>query len=1133
MRPEVRTGALLAGFRVESLLGEGAMGTVYLAEETSTGRRVALKLLAPELARDERFRRRFLRETELAASLDHPNVVPILGSGEEHGTLYIAMAHVEGSDLRELLRREGRLMPERTLESLGQVANALDAAHAAGLVHRDVKPGNILVAARADGEHVYVCDFGLARHVSSVSSLTGERGFVGTIDYVPPEQIEGGTIDGRADVYSLGCVLFECLAGARPFDRESELSVVFAHLNEPPPRLTELRSDLPEPFDAVFATALAKSPEDRYSTCGELIAAARAALQGKTFVRRRKWRRRALLAAAALLVAAGAAIGGIVASRGAHVNSVAALEPLSVRPNALSLIDAHTRRIVGHVGLGKGVNFENIGPRLAFSGRSAWISLFGAERLVRVDVRTHKIMRRVKLPWSPAGLAVGGGSAWVTQDNGPEVVRVDARTGKIVDRFAVGAGGGGGVAYGDGSVWLAGGPGVVRIDPNSEHILHRISTPGQPSAVRSLVFASGFLWVVRADNGLVMKIDPVENKIVHSIPLHGWIGDLAVGGGLVWAPVVQDGQIYKLSEDDLSVQGLVPAGADPERISIGGGRLWVANAAGKTISLIDLHTGARPRLSADAEPTTVAYHDGLVWIGAAPKPLPLPPISGQELRISTPSPSYDPDPAHAGPSNEQYLYETCANLLNYPDSAGPDGARLRPEIAAAMPSVSNGGRTYTFYIRRGFRFSPPSNEAVTAETFRHTIERTLAPSQQHGWPFGSEIAGASAYSAGNAAHISGISVHGNVLAITLVRPAGDFLTRISMFNFCPVPLSEPVHPKGPTVSSAGPYYVASNTNDRTVLLRNPNYNGKRPRRSERIVYTSYIRTPQAVARTDGGSIDYLPGDFDNYSLLTPGGVLDKRFGPTSAAARVGTQRYFREPMPLVDDLVFNTRRPLFRDARLQRAVNYALDRPALARAFYDDPNDQILPPGVPGRRARPFYPVRGPDLATARHLAGHLRRHAVLYACTPQPQVTQIVRSNLARIGITVSIVESDRCLQGHDPQSDRADLLLGGLQLGPADRDPAPFFYMAIGGVYNFPRPGPGPWGAPAFRRRLERARSLRGAARTASYGSLQSALMRDAPLAVYGNFVSVEYFSPKVGCKLFQAEYRIVDLGALCKRT
>ena len=166
MRLEVRTGAVLAGFRVESLLGEGAMGTVYLAQETSTGRRVALKLLAPELARDERFRRRFLRETELAASLDHPHAVPTLASGEEDGTLYLAMAYVEGSDLRKLLRGEGRLEPERALNLIEQVASALDAAHAAGLVHRDVKPGNILVAQRHDGEHAYICDFGLARHVS-------------------------------------------------------------------------------------------------------------------------------------------------------------------------------------------------------------------------------------------------------------------------------------------------------------------------------------------------------------------------------------------------------------------------------------------------------------------------------------------------------------------------------------------------------------------------------------------------------------------------------------------------------------------------------------------------------------------------------------------------------------------------------------------------------------------------------------------------------------------------------------------------------------------------------------------------------------------------------------------------------
>jgi len=286
MQSSTPTGTVLAGFRVEAPIGEGAMGAVYLAAD-STGRRVALKLLSPELARDERFRRRFLRESELAGSLDHPHIVPTLAAGDDNGVLYLAMAYVEGSDLRELLRREGRLEPRRAIELIEQVADAVDAAHAAGLVHRDVKPGNILIAAEAEGEHAYVCDFGLARHVSSVSSLTSERGFIGTIDYVPPEQIEGGPIDGRADVYSLGCVLYECLAGVRPFERESELSVVFAHLNEPPPRLSDLRPELPDAFNGVFASALAKSPDDRYVTCGELVDAASAALRGKSFVRRK------------------------------------------------------------------------------------------------------------------------------------------------------------------------------------------------------------------------------------------------------------------------------------------------------------------------------------------------------------------------------------------------------------------------------------------------------------------------------------------------------------------------------------------------------------------------------------------------------------------------------------------------------------------------------------------------------------------------------------------------------------------------------------------------------------------------------------------------------------------------------
>lgn len=313
MRVELPVGSIVGGFRVEMLLGRGAMGAVYRARGAE--RTVALKLLDDELGQDERFRQRFLRESQLARSLHHPHIVPTVASGEDDGRLYLVMDLIDGSDLRQLLRSEGRLEPDRAVEIVAQVAGALDAAHRAGLVHRDVKPGNILLRTDAEANHAYICDFGLSRHVASVSSLTGDRGFVGTIDYVPPEQIEGGTIDGRADLYSLGCVLFECLAGVRPFDRESELSVVFAHLNEAPPKLTDVRPELPAAFDQVFATALAKSPDDRYPSCAELAAAARAALRGEVLARRRPRRRLALILSAAI-VAAGAGAAAFLLTRG-------------------------------------------------------------------------------------------------------------------------------------------------------------------------------------------------------------------------------------------------------------------------------------------------------------------------------------------------------------------------------------------------------------------------------------------------------------------------------------------------------------------------------------------------------------------------------------------------------------------------------------------------------------------------------------------------------------------------------------------------------------------------------------------------------------------------------------------------
>jgi serine/threonine protein kinase len=271
----------IAGYRIDARLGRGGMGEVYRAVQLSLGRRVALKVLSPELADDDVFRRRFLRESRIAASIDHPSIIPIYETGEDGGLLYIAMRYVDGMDLSTLLRRDGRLEPARALAIMAQVASALDAAHARGLVHRDVKPANILLAAGPAGSdgHCYLCDFGLIKEVNAQqaqSVLTATDQFVGTIPYVAPEQIEGRDLDGRADVYSLGCVLFHCLTGSVPFERMNDIEVVFAHLREPPPSLSGRTPGLPTAMDAVVARAMAKARDDRWPTCSALVTAMQA-----------------------------------------------------------------------------------------------------------------------------------------------------------------------------------------------------------------------------------------------------------------------------------------------------------------------------------------------------------------------------------------------------------------------------------------------------------------------------------------------------------------------------------------------------------------------------------------------------------------------------------------------------------------------------------------------------------------------------------------------------------------------------------------------------------------------------------------------------------------------------------------
>ncbi|MEA2125300.1 MAG: hypothetical protein QOI80_2082 [Solirubrobacteraceae bacterium] len=272
-QPDPRPGDVVAGYRVESRIGRGGMGVVYLAEHQTLRRRAALKIIAPDLADDSDFRERFLREARIAATLTHPNVVTVYDAGEIDGLLYIAMQYVPGPDLAAILREERRLGPYRVLDIGRQVAAALDAAHAAGLIHRDVKPANVLI----DGRHAYLTDFGLTKDRGSASgaSLTRAGEVVGTTHYLAPEQVEGKEVDGRADVYALACLIFHTLTGEVPFPRDNDMAVLYAHLHDDPPKLSQRRKGLPIGLDAVIEKAMDKQPDRRFSSCEELIQAAR------------------------------------------------------------------------------------------------------------------------------------------------------------------------------------------------------------------------------------------------------------------------------------------------------------------------------------------------------------------------------------------------------------------------------------------------------------------------------------------------------------------------------------------------------------------------------------------------------------------------------------------------------------------------------------------------------------------------------------------------------------------------------------------------------------------------------------------------------------------------------------------
>jgi serine/threonine protein kinase len=270
--------AIIAGYRIEEVIGRGGMGVVYRANQLSLARPVAVKLIAAERTEDPVFRERFKAESRIAASIEHANVIPVYDAGEDDGLLFIAMRFVHGCDLGDLLARLGALTPERAVRVITQVAGALDAAHARGLVHRDVKPANVLLTVD-EPEHAYLTDFGVAMQRGSQARITRTGQWVGTLDYLSPEQIRGETVDASADVYALTALLYHCLTGETPFPRESDAAIMWAHVSAPVPTTAQALPHLPRALDEVIARGMAKNPADRYRSAGELASACARALE--------------------------------------------------------------------------------------------------------------------------------------------------------------------------------------------------------------------------------------------------------------------------------------------------------------------------------------------------------------------------------------------------------------------------------------------------------------------------------------------------------------------------------------------------------------------------------------------------------------------------------------------------------------------------------------------------------------------------------------------------------------------------------------------------------------------------------------------------------------------------------------
>jgi branched-chain amino acid transport system substrate-binding protein len=685
-------GTELLGYRLEAVVGRGGMGVVYRAYDPRLKRDVALKLLAPEYASDERFRERFLSETERAASLEHPNVIPIHDAGEVDRQLYLVMRYADGGDLKKLLADERELDPRRAITICAQVAAALDAAHALGLIHRDVKPSNVLLDQR---EHVYLADFGLSRRLTEQAPGFDAGLSLGTPAYVAPEQIEGKELDGRADQYSLACLLHECLTGRPPFPRASEAAVLFAHLEEPP--------SAPPGLEGVMRRALDKNPAARYPSCAEFVADARDVL-GIEESRTRRWP----LAVAILVLALLAA--GLLA----YVLTQDTPASAPTTNGRLVRIDPTTNEASETIQVGNEPN------AVAVAATGVWIANRGDGTVWRVDPSTNLVSLKTSAHGEPTELAVTSTRAFVV--NGPQdanITVIDGATGREENVISLASGGffqgAAPIGTDERDLWLGGADRrVSRLDViTSERANPLFIAPpadeGSDAYFSSVAVADGEVWVIGdpLDHRL-WRIDAETGELTATIALPFAPKDVAVGERGVWVSSQVDDTLLRVDPATGSVTDTVSVGAGASGVAVGLGAVWVANTIDGTVSRVDPQTlEVTDTIDVGGDPVDVAVGDDAVWVVSTDTAI-TGPADGDEVRIGL-----------------MTICEGAFGLTSEPSIAGAELPLLRrgATLAGARPTDGVAGATVAGKsVRLFFGCGDQTGETALAET-RRLVER--------------------------------------------------------------------------------------------------------------------------------------------------------------------------------------------------------------------------------------------------------------------------------------------------------------------------------------------------------------------------------------------------------------------------